>query len=251
MKMTFPTLQIFSVSFVLLQSSAMAQNILNSDFDIGSARAGQAPDFWTITRGSADVNNIKEPLHVDAPLSWGWSDTVVDSHDGGNWLNLWSYRDDTPGPNVQGVDWAVHQDVSNFVRGAEYSFSFERAYQPIHNLSIPDLFEMEGTHVTLGFYGDTTGDGNYNSKFYSFTALATQTPQQWTIFNGNFVVPTNLQSTTVRVSFESTFHSSSLDTASYMGIDNLNVTLIPEPTTPLLLGVSCLGLCFRRSRQLK
>lgn len=221
---------------------------------MGGARAGQAPNHWTITRGSADVNNISQPLHVDAPLQpWTWSDPVVNSHDGGNWLNLWSYRNTTPGPPAQGVDWAVHQDVSNFIRGGTYSFSFERAFQPIHNMSNPTLFEMEGTHVTLSFYGDTTGDGNFNSKFHSFTALSTQTPQQWTIFNGNFIVPVNLQSTTVRVSFESTFHSSSIDTASYMGIDDLDLTLIavPEPTTPLLLGISCLGICFRRSRQLK
>lgn len=250
MKTTLHTLQISLVSFVILQSSALAQTILNADFNIGNARAGQAPDHWTITRGSADVNNIKEPLHVDAPLSWDWSDPVVNSHNGGNWLNLWSYRDDTPGHPAQGVDWAIHQDVSGFVRGGEYRFSFERAYQRIHNLSIPDLFDMQGTHVTLGFYGDTTGDGNFDTKFYSATAQATQTPQQWTVFNGNFIVPTNLQSTTVRVGFESTFSSSSLDTASYMGIDDLVVTLVPEPTTPLLLGMSGLAMCFRRSRRI-
>lgn len=194
-----------------------AQTILNGDMT-GPMAASIPPPSWTAWSDTADTCDASGPFNYTGN-PW------VLSPNGGTFVR--------GGANNFGVNEGISQIVTGFIPGQTYSLEFYTTNLGFQNPS-------SGWTGADGFWrffvdGSAIGDSVTLTK----PALGSD-DITWTFGTLSFVAPA--------ASFELAFQSRWLgpDSAAYMGIDGVDVRLVPTPASMAVIALAGVGTMRRR-----
>lgn len=203
-----------------LSSQGFGQTFINGDFDASSPTyntnaSGTLGPGWTISNASPDIVNLATRVdsygnHPSGPFAFPGSETV--SLQGGSFLYAVSTE-------------AFSQTLSGFNIGTQYSLSWE-----------------ESNFGANLFSTAISGDGGW-SITADGTIIGSSTLDYETAWRTN--------STTFTAGEEEiTFNFTSVNsgTSSKVGIDNIQLSAVPEPSSAALLGLGGLVLLRRRRK---
>ncbi len=202
---------ILLLTIFLPVSSALAMSILNGSFEEGTI-SDTDPRFETLFAGSGNIT------------SW---EIIGDSVDYIDSL-LWMASDGNRSLDLAGIAAGGVQQTFATVDGQMYEVTFDMAGNPFpFGEAGIKVLNVSAGDSNLNFSFDTSGSSfefmNWDARMFTFTANST--------------------STTL------TFTQVSPLTAFGAALDNVDVHLVPEPSTGLLLGAALAGLAvYRRCR---
>jgi hypothetical protein len=184
---------------------ASANLITTGSFEQGSFVDNTGQDTMNLLPGSTAITGWTV---TDAPLAWiGPSNPFhLTASDGSYFLDLSGYHDNKPYGGV-----AASTAISTAI-GQQYNIAFDIGSDPSYNTVAPSV------QVTVS---GTPPTGTFTASTYSI-------PNNWETFN--FLFTATLANTVI------TFNGVGADNQKYVGLDNVIVTAVPEPTT-IIAGV--------------
>jgi hypothetical protein len=200
-----------------ITSGADAQTILNSDLT-GPMAVSTPPPSWTAWTDTADTCDASGPFNYTGN-PW------VLSPNGGTFVR--------GGSNDFGVNEGIAQVVAGFVPGQVYTLEFYATNLGFQNPSTG----WGGADGFWRFYADGSVIGD--SVTLSRPALETD-DITWTFGTLNFVAP----SASFELAVQSQWAGSG--TAAYMGIDGIDVRVVPAPASMGLIALAGVGAMRRR-----
>ncbi|MCA9274077.1 MAG: PEP-CTERM sorting domain-containing protein [Phycisphaerales bacterium] len=177
-----------------------------------------------------------------APTDWyAWTDTADTC--------------DASGPfNYTGNPWVLSPNGGTFVRGGANDFGVNEGIAQVVTGFVPgQIYTLEFYTTNLGFQNPSTGWGGADGfwRFFADSSVIGDTVTlsrqalgtddiSWTFGTLDFVAPA--------ASFELAVQSrwAGSGTAAYMGIDGINVRLVPAPGSFGLLALAGVGAMRRR-----
>ena len=204
----FASLLVLSAALGLSVPPASAQNLLlNGDFEINGGLFSGVPNNWNLIVNSFGAYNGS--FNSLAPESGSWFIHVGDSG----------------GPGGE------YQDIAT-VAGQQYSLSFWGApWSPLTERGIVQVGTPGSDPLSLSL----NNSAEYVNS--SFIVSGVGGASAWTPFTFDFTAATSI----TRVSFQNSYYVSPADSA--VNVDNVSVTMIPEPSA---IGVGILGLLMLR-----
>ena len=211
------TLLVCAAGMAGLASTVHAQTILNPDLT-GPVASSTAPTDW-----------------------YAWTDTADTCDDAGPF-------------NYTGNPWVLSPNGGTFVRGGANDFGVNEGIAQVVTGFVPgQIYTLEFYTTNLGFENPSTGwtGGEGFWRFFvdgtAFGDSVTLTKPvladddiSWTFGTLDFVAPA--------ASFELAFQSrlAGGGTATYLGIDGVNVRPVPAPASLVLVALAGVGAAKRR-----
>ena len=204
----FASLLALSAALGLSAPPASAQNLLlNGDFEINGGLFSGVPNSWNLIVNSFGAYNGS--FNSLAPESGSWFIHVGNS----------------------GAPGGEYQDLTT-IAGQQYSLSFWGApWTPLTERGIVQVGTPGSDPLSLSL--------NNNAEYVnsSFTVSGVGGAPAWTEFTFDFTASSSI----TRVSFQNSYYASPADSA--VNVDNVSVTMIPEPS---VMGLGVLGLLTLR-----
>ena len=203
---------------MIVSQSALALPIINGpltgDIQCGCMPTSNAglPPGWSVLAGSPDTMDENNNVGVSGGFA-PFVATPSPSPDGGTWIGFFS--------GDGGLSEIFGQTIVGFSIGTVYTVSWYQANFGYSSSTNPDAIGLSVDSVLVGSGSFVPLAPGWTSESVEFTATA--------------------------VSHELSFGGSTGDN-SYISIDGISVSVVPEPSAAVLIGLGLAGLSAARKR---